>query len=503
ILEGKERAGQERAVGNGGFAAKAFALPVYKRFLELGAEQETYFRTFRGYADKELTETLGAALQSPAAQEVQRLRKIAVDSVTAGNTGDVAAPHWFKLTTERIDQLKAVEDKTAAVLLQAAECVRNQATARLTLFSAVVLAMLAIAAVLVISIVRSITIPVARLTGVMCLLAEGDTSMTVEGIDRQDEIGAMSRAVEVFKENKMEADRLAAKQRHEEEAKEKRRIAVERLVADFDASVRSVLGSVASACTQMQATAESLSATAEETSRQSTAVAAAAEEASTNVETVAAASEELSASIAEITRQVTESSRIAKSASEEAEHVNQQVRGLSESAQKIDQVVGLINDIAAQTNLLALNATIEAARAGDAGKGFAVVAGEVKNLASQTARATDEIASQVSAVQTQTQQAVAAIKSITGIIVRINEIAGAIAAAVEEQGAATQEIARNVQQAAAGTKEVTSNVSGVSQAAQDTGHASEQVLSASSDLSKQSDVLREEVETFLVGIKSA
>jgi methyl-accepting chemotaxis protein len=350
---------------------------------------------------------------------------------------------------------------------------------------------------------RSIANPIAGMTSAMIALAGGNKTVQIPGVGRRDEIGDMAGAVQVFKDNMIKADELAAEQRAEQERKEKRQQAIEGFVRTFDQSVSSSLDTLASASTELQSTAQSMSATAEETSRQATAVAAASEQASTNVQTVASAAEELSSSIAEISRQVAESSRIAGQAVEDAGRTNAQVQALAEAAQKIGDVVQLINDIAAQTNLLALNATIEAARAGEAGKGFAVVASEVKSLATQTAKATEDISGQIKAIQGATDDSVKAIEGITGTIARINEIATTIASAVEEQGAATKEIARNVQQASAGTAEVSSNIAGVTQAATDTGSASTQVLGAAGDLSKQGEMLRKEVGEFLANIRAA
>jgi len=262
-------------------------------------------------------------------------------------------------------------------------------------------------------------------------------------------------------------------------------------------NVKNMTQIVASTSTELQNTAQSMAATAERTSEQSTAVAAASEEASTNVQTVASAADELSSSIEEVGRQVTDSADIAKSAVEEAAKTNASVEGLAVAANKIGEVVELINDIASQTNLLALNATIEAAGAGDAGKGFAVVANEVKSLANQTAKATDEIGSQIGEIQSATNEAVGAIKGISETIGKINEISSAIATAVEEQGAATSEIARNVQQASAGTSDVSSNIGGVQEAANETGSSAGQVLEAASELSSQAEKLQTEVEGFM------
>ena len=346
--------------------------------------------------------------------------------------------------------------------------------------------------------------PIVAMTRTMTRLAEGDTGAEVPSRERTDEIGEMAGAVQVFKDNAIEKIRLEQEREEQQrKAEAEKKAAMNHLADTFEASVGRVVGQVSSASTEMQASSESMSATAEETTRQSAAVAAASEQASANVQTVASAAEELSSSIAEISRQVGQASEIAASAVREAEQTNTKIQGLAEAANKIGEVVALITDIADQTNLLALNATIEAARAGDAGKGFAVVASEVKNLANQTAKATDEIGTQISGIQTATREAVAAIEVITKTISRINEVNSGVASAVEEQGAATQEIARNVEQAAAGTQEVSSNISGVSQAANDTGAAAEQIRSAAGELSQQSETLRSEVEKFLANVRTA
>jgi methyl-accepting chemotaxis protein len=350
---------------------------------------------------------------------------------------------------------------------------------------------------------RSIVPPILKMVGAMGQLASGDHAVEIPATDKQDEIGLMARAVLVFKENMIKATALAAREAEAIKQRVARATRVNELTQGFDASISSVLRSVAAASTELHATASQMTATAEETSTQATAVAAATEEASTNVQTVAAATEQLASSVSEISRQVAQSFTIAQKAVAEADRTNATVQGLYKDAAGIGDVVKLINEIASQTNLLALNATIEAARAGEAGRGFAVVAAEVKSLAEQTAKATDQIGSQIASIQASSSEAVSAIKGISATIDTMNEIASAIASAVEEQGSATQEIARNVQQAALGTNEISSNVSGVRQAATDTGAAAHQVLSASDELSRHSEMMRGQIETFLGDIKAA
>jgi methyl-accepting chemotaxis protein len=350
----------------------------------------------------------------------------------------------------------------------------------------------------------SIANPVVGMTGSMEVLAGGDLEADIPSQDRTDEIGEMAAAVQVFKENAIRVKQMEeeAKQQEIRAAEEKTRL-MNQMADDFQASVGGVVETVSSASTQLQSSAQSMTAISEETSTQATAVAAASEEASTNVQTVASAAEELSSSITEISRQVSQSSQIAGEAVTAAGKADEMVQGLAMSAQKIGEVVAMITDIADQTNLLALNATIEAARAGDAGKGFAVVASEVKNLANQTAKATEEIGGQIGGIQSATEESVQAIQGITKTIGEIDEIASAIAAAVEEQGAATSEIARNVEQAAQGTGEVSSNIAGVTQAAAEAGSTSSQVLGAANELSEQSELLKTEVEKFMDQVRKA
>jgi methyl-accepting chemotaxis protein len=349
---------------------------------------------------------------------------------------------------------------------------------------------------------RTVTTPITHAVEVMGRLAEGDLAVDIAATERKDEIGAMARAMEVFKRNAFERRELEEREKAEIAAREARVKRRDVAIQGFNANVADIMDMVSNSSMELDSTAACLSSTAEEGARQAAAVAAGAEEANSNVETVAAATEELSASIREISQQMVEARTVAGHANDESQRANERIKGLVESAQRIGEVVRLISDIASQTNLLALNATIEAARAGDAGKGFAVVAGEVKHLASQTARATEDITAQVQAVQGATEDAVTAIAGIGNTIARIHEISTAIAAAVEEQGAATNEIARNVAQASAGTSEVTSNIASVNDVARETGESANSVLAASGELNTQSNRLRDVIETFLAEMQA-
>jgi len=346
--------------------------------------------------------------------------------------------------------------------------------------------------------------PIRAIVALLQQLANGNYDCEVHGTDRGDEVGDVAKTALVFKENGLAKIRMEEEQKEAEaHAAARRRQDMLTLAEKFETAVGEIVETVSSASTELEASAGTLTSTAERSQELATTVAAASEEASTNVQSVASATEELSGSVNEISRQVQESARMANEAVGQARNTTDRVSELSKAATRISDVIELINTIAGQTNLLALNATIEAARAGEAGRGFAVVASEVKALAEQTAKATGEIGQQINGIQAATQDSVNAIKEISGTIEKLSEISSTIAAAVEEQGAATQEISRNVQQAAQGTQQVSSNVIDVQRGATETGSASSQVLSAAQTLSTDSNRLKLEVDRFLANVRAA
>jgi methyl-accepting chemotaxis protein len=352
---------------------------------------------------------------------------------------------------------------------------------------------------------RSVSKPLSAMTAAMVDLANGNFAVVLPGLGRADEIGKIAQAVEAFKVNAEQKARseAEAKIKQDQIAAQQRKADMIKLASDFEGAVGEIVETVSSASTELEASASTLTSTAERAKELTTMVAAASEQAASNVQSVASATEEMASSVNEISRQVQESARIANEAVDQARKTNDRVSELSKAAARISDVVELINTIAGQTNLLALNATIEAARAGEAGRGFAVVASEVKALAEQTAKATGEIGQQITGIQSATQESVGAIKEISGTIEKLSEISSTIAAAVEEQGAATQEISRNIQQAAQGTQHVSSNITDVQRGASETGSASAQVLAAAQSLSGDSNRLKLEVGKFLNSVRAA
>ena len=504
FLHGKERAGRERAMGAGGFGAGAFQPAIYNNLVRLIGAQDIFFDRFRLYGTDADRNFFEKTMTGPAVDEVARMRDIAIRSSQSGDLGGMTAGAWFEQITEKINLMAQVENEIGASLQRMAEQNQNAAWRSLQLQAVALILLLLAVGLLTAAVVRSITAPVNALTDVMHRLAKGDKSVEVCGTDRGDELGAMAKAVEVFRENAIRMEQMEI-----EQAEQKNREAAQRreqllgLADDFEANVSEVVEAVTKSAGNLQHSAESLAGTAQQSSEQSANVASASQQATGNVQAVASATEELSASVQEIGRQVVESTNISASAVEEADRVGNQMKDLAEASQRIGEVVNLINDIAEQTNLLALNATIEAARAGEAGKGFAVVASEVKNLATQTAKATGQIAEQVTSMQNATNSSVTAIEGVATTIRRISEIASAISAAVEEQSAATNEIGANVQDAARGTQQVDENISFVSEGARETGTAADEVLSAARDMTRQSDALQAKLNDFLSQIRAA
>ena len=455
-----------------------------------------------------LAPELEALLMEASYAPVVRFYDVALNQFFPALTrGDrLAAEAAFGILTTAYEQHRAAVDLLVVGAEKRGRNTEAAAASDESSYKALVMALtgmvsaLALAGGMLIS--RSITVPLRRVVRQLNTLAAGDVDVTVEDSARQDEIGTVAQAVEVWRLNAIKRKAAQFQIDLENAARGERVQRMELLTETFDVSASATVDEVVAAAARMENSAQSVASVAEQTARQAHAVAAAAQEAATSVQTVAQAAGALSTSISEIGRQAGDSTAIARTAATEAARTDHLVQGLANAADKIGAVVNLISSIASQTNLLALNATIEAARAGDAGRGFGVVAGEVKNLANQTARATDEISSQIAEVQSATQQAVSALRSIAGVIEQMNAISETIAAAVEQQASATRQIATHVQHAAQGTDAVQTHIGGVLEGAREADRASHEVFAATQDLRSRSGRLQGAINDYLGGIQA-
>lgn len=455
--------------------------------------------------DLEAIETTRAIFENwvAQAQEPEQVFDTHRDMLAAENEADVAAEEVDDLADNLIAQLNQIADRGDAISSETDEQAAAKVAQAFYAVAALALVILIVSVGLFLIIRQTIIGPLVRMINAMNALAEGDLSVEISKIARNDEIGQLNRALGVFHAQALEKEALSKEQEANKEQVERRAETLQTLFSSFETAVGSVVTNVSNASEDLQTSARTMTGIADQTSQRSAVVASASEEASTNVQTVASAAEEISASVAEIGRQADESSSKARAAETEAEGTIEKVKTLSEAAQRIGDVVTLIQDIAEQTNLLALNATIEAARAGEAGKGFAVVASEVKNLAEQTAKATADISAQINEIQEATQTSATAISDISTTIQDLSAISTSIASAVDQQAAATQEIATNVHRAAEGTQEVSSNISSVSASAQESQDAANGVLTSAEGLAQQAEQLKSEVATFVEEVRAA
>ncbi len=500
FLLSKERAGVERAVGSGAFAGGFFSAAILGKFKNLILLQDTYMSVFENVATPEQLSFKDKTLRGNAVNEVSRMRKVAMTS--PDDTSAVEGPYWFKMITAKINLLKDVENYIAGSLNEQMTDVKSSATRGAIQSSILAGIMIVVTLIFAFVVIQVINQSFQETVRAMLGLAEGDVSTEIPE-ETDNEMGKMAKALAIFKDNKIAADRLTEEQAVQQQVQIDRAKKLDELTSNFEANVSQMIGALAGATEELDATAQSMASIAEKTTAQSEAMSGASQTVNQNIQTVASATEEMVASVKEISQQIGRSSETAGIAVDKAKQTNETIEKLRGSSEKIGEVVSLINDIAEQTNLLALNATIEAARAGDAGKGFAVVASEVKALAAQTAQATEEIGEQVSEMQTITGEAVDAIGDIRTTIEEISQASTTIASAMEEQNASTSEISRNTQISAGSMSELEGNVGNVSEAAQSTGSAASQVLSASRELAEQTQALRTQVTEFLEDVKAA
>jgi methyl-accepting chemotaxis protein len=503
FLQGKERSGIERAMGGAGYGVGKFKPSILKKFIELIAQQKAFFSVFEVNASDRQNAFLQNSVTGKDVKEVDRMRKIAIDSVQTNDLKGITGPYWFATITNKIELLKKVEDRIAQDLVDLTNNIESSAQKAFITILIATLALLAVTVALVFYVVRGITQPVKQMTEAMNALASGDLETPVPAQDQTDEIGAMAHAVEVFKNSMLKTEELEVQQiENRQKAEDEKREMLSALAESFEDQVSSGLNQLGQVMVKLGETATVLSNRSRGSGNQTLDVADAAQRASEKVHIVAAAGTQMSASIDMIAEQVSHTSITVNDAVQLVEQANSEIGNLAQASDQIGEVVQLISDIAEQTNLLALNATIEAARAGDAGKGFAVVASEVKNLSSQTSKATEQISARIDDIQNRMGKAVSAIDKINSTITDISNVISQISIATDQQTSAVREISGNIEGTAQDTQEVSDRISGISRNSAASCGAAIKVTWAAGDMEILQKELNESVEGFLANIRN-